>query len=92
MDSDATAALDHAESLSGAANDRERRRIAIRRAQLDAMAAAGNAEAIPKLLAFRQEIDGALAAYPEDVELLLLRGHAEEAVGHPDLPIGLRGA
>src|SRR5437879_4640468 len=74
----ARAALERAESLSAAANDRERRRIAIRRAQLDAMAAAGNAEAIPKLLAFHQEIDDALAAYPDDVELLLLRGHAEE--------------
>jgi len=74
----ARTALDRAESLSDGANDRERRRIAIRRAQLDAMAAAGNAEAIPRLLAFRQEIDGALAAYPDDVELLLLRGHAEE--------------
>jgi tetratricopeptide (TPR) repeat protein len=74
----ARAALDRADSLSAAANDRERRRIAIRRAQLDAMAAAGGAEAIPKLLAFRREIDGALAAYPDDVELLLLRGHAEE--------------
>lgn len=74
----ARVALEQAESRSAAADDRERRRIAVRRAQLDAMADAGNAEAIPKLLAFRQEIDGALAAYPEDVELLLLRGHAEE--------------
>ena len=74
----ARAALEQAQSLSAAANDRERRRMAIRRAQLDAMAVAGNAEATPKLLAFRQEIDGALAVYLDDVELLLLRGHAEE--------------
>lgn len=74
----ARTALDRAESLSASADDREHRRMAIRRAQLDAMAAAGSAEAVPKLLAFRQEIDGALAAYPDDVELLLLRGHAEE--------------
>ncbi len=74
----ARAAVDQAESLSAAADDRERRRIAIRQAQLDAMVAAGKAEAIPRLLAFRQAIDGALAAYPNDVELLLLRGHAEE--------------
>lgn len=72
-------ALEQAVSLSAAANDRERRRIAMRRAQLDAMAAAGSAQGVPKLLAFRQEIDSALAAYPDDVELLLLRGHAEEA-------------
>ena len=71
-------ALQQADSLSTAANDRERRRIAIRRAQLDAMAAAGSAQGVPKLLAFRQEIDSALAAYPDDIELLLLRGHAEE--------------
>src|SRR5579859_1628367 len=74
----ARAALEQAESFSAGANDRERRRLAIRRAQLDAMAAAGNAEASPKLLAFRQAIDSALAAYPDDVELLLLGGHAEE--------------
>src|SRR5205807_8936074 len=74
----ARAALERAESLSAASSDRERRRIAIRRAQLDAMEAAGNAEAIAKLLAFRTEIDDALAAYPDDVELLLLRGQAEE--------------
>jgi len=74
----ARAALERAVSLSAASSDRERRRIAIRRAQLDAMEAAGNAEAIAKLLAFRKEIDDALAAYPDDVELLLLRGHAEE--------------
>src|ERR1700736_5136447 len=38
----ARAALDQAESLTAAADDRERRRIGMRRAQLDAMAAAGN--------------------------------------------------
>jgi len=74
----ARSALERAESVSSPAQDRERRRMVIRKAQLDAMAAAGNAEAIPKLLAFRQAIDEALAAHPEDVELLLLRGHAEE--------------
>jgi tetratricopeptide (TPR) repeat protein len=80
----ARTALDRADSFSGAANDRERRRIAIRRAQVEAMAVAGNAEAIPRLLAFRQEIDGARAAYPDDVELLLLRGHAEEPTAFGD--------
>jgi len=71
----ARAALEQARSLSGAADDRERRRIGIRQAQLEAMADAGNPA---KLLAFRQALDGAMAAYPDDVELLLLRGHAEE--------------
>jgi tetratricopeptide (TPR) repeat protein len=74
----ARAALDQAESLSATANDRERRRMAIRRAQLDAMAAAGTTDAGPKLLAFRHEIDSALAAYPGDLEPLLLRGQSEE--------------
>jgi tetratricopeptide (TPR) repeat protein len=74
----ARSALERAESLSSATQDRELRRMVIRKAQLDAMAAAGNADAIPKLLAFRHAIDEALAAYPDDVELLLLRGHAEE--------------
>jgi tetratricopeptide (TPR) repeat protein len=73
----ARAALDQAESLA-AADDRERSRMAIRRAQLDAMAAAGSADAVSTMLTFRQRIDEALAAYPNDVELLLLRGHAEE--------------
>jgi tetratricopeptide (TPR) repeat protein len=74
----ARAALERAASLAVAADDRERRRIAIRRAQLDAMAAAGTPDGAANLLAFRQQIDAALAAYPNDVELLLLRGHAEE--------------
>ena len=74
----ARAALERAESLAAAADDRERSRIAIRRAQLDAMAAAGAADGVAKLLAFRRQIDAALAAYPNDVELLLLRGLAEE--------------
>jgi tetratricopeptide (TPR) repeat protein len=71
----ARVALERAQSLSAAADDRERRRIGIRQAHLEAMADTGNPA---KLLAFRQAIDGALTAYPDDVELLLLRGHAEE--------------
>lgn len=74
----ARAALEQAESLSASADDRERRRMAIRRAQLDAMAAAGTADGAAKLLAFRHEIDSAPAADPDDVELLLLRGQAQE--------------
>jgi tetratricopeptide (TPR) repeat protein len=74
----ARAALEKAESLAASGDDRERKRIAIRRSQLDAMAAAGTADGAPKLLAFRNEIDSALLAYPNDVDLLLLRGHAEE--------------
>jgi tetratricopeptide (TPR) repeat protein len=74
----ARAALEQAESLAAAASDREGRRMAVRRAQLDAMAAAGTADGAGKLLAFRQQIDDALAAYPNDGELLLLRGQAEE--------------
>jgi tetratricopeptide (TPR) repeat protein len=71
----ARAALEKAQSLSAGLDDRERRRIGIRQAQLEAMADTGNPS---KMLAFRQSLDGALAAYPDDVELLLLRGHAEE--------------
>lgn len=74
----ARAALDEAQSLAADASDRERRRIAIRRAQLDAMAAAGTADGAVKMLAFRRGIDAALAAYPDDVELLVLRGQAQE--------------
>jgi tetratricopeptide (TPR) repeat protein len=71
----ARAALGQAKGLSAAASDREKRRIAIRDLQLAAMVDPSNAA---KLLAFRQAIDEALAVYPDDVELLLLRGQAEE--------------
>lgn len=82
------AALRQASSLDSApgsqSSDREQRRIRIRALQLNAMARAGSADASRALLPFRQALDDALAAYPDDVELLLLRGHAEEPTAFGD--------
>jgi tetratricopeptide (TPR) repeat protein len=68
-------ALQQAQSHSSGLSDRERRRIQIRVLQLDAMANSGDPV---KLRTFREALDGALQAYPQDLEFLLLRGHAEE--------------
>ena len=71
----ARAALEKAKSLSGRADDRERRRIELRSRQLDAIDDLANIE---KLKAYRTAIDGALALDQNDAELWLLRGNAEE--------------
>jgi tetratricopeptide (TPR) repeat protein len=68
-------AVAHALKLAQNANDRERALIEIRQRQLDAMLGPQNSE---KLRVFRQAIDDALARYPNDPQLLLLRGNAEE--------------
>jgi tetratricopeptide (TPR) repeat protein len=77
----AHAALEKAKALSAGSSDREQRRILIRGLQLEAMADVGNPA---KLLVFRQALDEALTAYPQDVELLLLRGHADEPTAFGD--------
>ena len=56
-------------------SDRERRRVDIRRLQLEAMLHPQNAT---MLAAFREALDEALHGNPTDSELLLLRGNAEE--------------
>lgn len=71
----ATAALAHAKSLSNGISDRERRRIQIRALQLNAML---DPSKIERELAVRDALDDALAAYPDDVIFLLLRGVAQE--------------
>jgi len=71
----ARAALDEAQARSAGASPRERRRIELRRKQLDAMEDAANAE---KHLAYKKALDDALAADMDDPELWLLRGNAEE--------------
>jgi len=67
--------LDQAQSMAGGVTDRERRRIHIRALQLEAMADTSKVE---RELAFRDALDDALAAYPDDVVFLLLRGTAAE--------------
>ncbi len=71
----AAAALAQAKSLSAGTTDRERRRIQIRGLQLKAML---DPSKIERELAVRDALDDALAAYPDDAVLLLLRGVAQE--------------
>ena len=72
---DARRALEKAQSLADKASPRERRRIAVRAAQLDAMADLADAS---KHAAYKKAIDDALAIDIDDVELWLIRGNAEE--------------
>jgi len=71
----ARAALGQAQARSAHASARERRRIELRRKQLDAIDEADSAD---KHLAYKKAIDEALAADMDDPELWLLRGNAEE--------------
>ncbi|MGH9822519.1 MAG: tetratricopeptide repeat protein, partial [Blastocatellia bacterium] len=72
----AVAALNKAQELASAITPREQARIAIRKAQLDAMADPANTAL---MAAYRRSIDDALARFPTDVQLWLLRGVADEA-------------
>jgi Tfp pilus assembly protein PilF len=65
-----------ARALAARAGEREQRRIDIRGKQLEAFAEPTN---VLKHLEFRRAIDSALAAWPDDAELWLLRGNAEES-------------
>jgi tetratricopeptide (TPR) repeat protein len=69
-------AMGKAEELAASASERERRRIAIRAKQLDAMADLAN---VAKHLEYKRAIDDALAEDMNDSELWLLRGNAEES-------------
>ena len=71
----AETALKQAEALAAGATDRERRRIQIRRLQMRAMLEPSRIELT---LAYRDAIDEALGAYPDDIVLLLLRGVAQQ--------------
>src|SRR6266487_2720533 len=70
----ARAAVDQAVTLESSAGPRERRRIALRVRQLDAIADPSNSM---KIAAYKEAIDDALTIDPGDVELWLLRGNAE---------------
>jgi tetratricopeptide (TPR) repeat protein len=71
----ARAAVERAQALGATASERERRRIAIRAKQLDAIEDLGNAV---KFAEYKKAIDDALARDLTDTELWLLRGNAEE--------------
>jgi tetratricopeptide (TPR) repeat protein len=79
-------ALEKAQTLTTNVTPRERRRIMIHFKQLDALADIFNSE---KQLAYKKALDDALIADTSDVELLLLRGNAEE--GNPAAGRGQRG-
>ena len=64
-----------ADELKDGVGEKERRKIAVRGAHLDAIEDLPSAE---KHAAFKRAVDDALAADMEDVELWLLRGNAEE--------------
>jgi tetratricopeptide (TPR) repeat protein len=72
----ARAELEKAEALGTAATPRERRRIAVRRAQLEAL---DELASVAKHAAYKKALDDALALDMDDVELWLLRGSTEEA-------------
>jgi tetratricopeptide (TPR) repeat protein len=71
----AVATAQRAKELAATATPREQRRIAVRLAQLDALANLGDASLFG---AYKQAIDRALASDIGDVELWLIRGNAEE--------------
>jgi len=70
----ARAALDRATALAAAANDHDRRHIAARALQVEAE---GGPAGLTRLPDYRKALDEALAAFPQDEELWLLRGLAE---------------
>ena len=67
--------LERGEALAQAASPRERRRLGVRRAQLDAL---DELTSPLRHIAYKQALDEALAQDMDDVELWLLRGNAEE--------------
>jgi tetratricopeptide (TPR) repeat protein len=71
----AAKALGEAEARSGKASDWERRRIALRGKQLEALSDLGDSA---RHLAYKKALDEALAVDVRDPELWLLRGNAEE--------------
>lgn len=67
-------AIEKARSLAANANDHVRRHVELRGLQMAAEDAPRDAT---KLAAYRQSLDAAIAAFPNDVELVLRRGMAE---------------
>ena len=69
-------AIETAKALAAKADDHVKRHVDARSLQMAAEDAPGDAA---KLGAYRKALDSAIAAFPNDVELLLLRGIAESA-------------
>ena len=85
----AQTALQSAKSLAGNLSQREQLRIALRAQQLEAINDIQNSG---KHEAYKKAIDEALTKYPEDAELWLLRGNAEEPTAAGRGQRGLVGA
>jgi tetratricopeptide (TPR) repeat protein len=74
----ARSAIGKAQSLSGPATEREKRFIALRAEQMAAVSAPTLEEEHRRHDAYKKSLDEALAAFPDDAELWILRGNAEE--------------
>ena len=85
----AQAALQNAKSLAGDLSEREQLRVALRAKQLDAINDIQNAS---KHETYKRAIDEALTKFPNDAELWLLRGNAEEPTAAGRGQRGLVGA
>ena len=94
MSSEARSASERAQRLSGSVSAREKMTIELRTRQLAAALPNQSASGV----AYRKTLDDAIAAYPDDVELLLLVGQAQDPshdshgmnVGSTSLPFHLR--
>jgi len=73
---EARGAIEAARGLAPSLSDHDRKHIEARSLQMAAEDAPGDTT---KLAAYRQWLDAAIAAFPKDVEFLLLRGVAESA-------------
>jgi len=71
----AVAAAEEAKALAAKVSDRERERIALRGLQMEYLQDSGD---IKKYFAYRQALNDALAAIPNDPWLWILRGFADE--------------
>ncbi len=85
----AQSALEKAQSLVASLTDREQMRVSLRAKQLEAINDILNGA---KHQVYKAAIDAALAKYPDDPELWLLRGNAEEPTAAGRGQRGLVGA
>lgn len=85
----AQSALESAQSLAANLSEREQLRVSLRATQLEAMRDILNSS---KHQAYKTALDAALAKYPSDSELWLLRGNAEEPTAAGRGQRGLVGA
>jgi tetratricopeptide (TPR) repeat protein len=85
----AQSALENAQALAANLSERERLRVSLRAKQLEAINDILNSS---KHRTYKAAIDAALTKYPDDAELWLLRGNAEEPTAAGRGQRGLVGA